>query len=210
MVGADVHLGDLQRAQVEWLRLSVLSLGAVEFREVVQARGHIGMVRTKRPLTDLQRPPIERFSLCVLSLGAAEFREVVQARGYIGMVGTEGPLTDRQRAPVDRFSLSVLPLSAVDLREVVQARGYIRMVWADVHLGDLQGTLRHVYRTVVLASAIELRDLLIEDPPFKARSLLRERSGRHQADQEHDCGTSPDEFHPDSLFCSTANADYVT
>ena len=55
MIRAESLLIDRQRALIERLGLRVLALGAVQLREVVQARGHNGMIGSHRLLGDLQR-----------------------------------------------------------------------------------------------------------------------------------------------------------
>ena len=70
---------------------------AVELRKVVQARGHVRMVRTQGLLLDRQRARVERLGQRVPALGAVELREVVQAPGYIGMIRAEGLLPDGHR-----------------------------------------------------------------------------------------------------------------
>ena len=68
MIRAESLLPDRQRALVERLGLRVLALGIVQRREVVQARGHIGMIRADRLLGDLQRLFCDHYSAIIATL----------------------------------------------------------------------------------------------------------------------------------------------
>ena len=98
---------------LKWLGFVVPVHGAVQPREVVQARGHIGMIRAEGLLPDRQGALVERLGLRVVALGVVQQREVVQAPGHIGMIRAEGILQDRQRALIERLGLRVLTLGAV-------------------------------------------------------------------------------------------------
>ena len=106
-------LENRQCALAERLCLRVLALGSVELGQVVQALGHIGMVRAKGLLPDRQRPLVERLGLRVVALGPVDGRAVVRASGYSGMVGAKGLYNDRQRSRVVRLGLGVLALGFV-------------------------------------------------------------------------------------------------
>src|SRR3989442_15684296 len=68
MIRAESLLIDRQRALEERLGLRVLALGLVELREVVQARGHIGMIRAVGLLGDPQRLLRNDYGALVTSL----------------------------------------------------------------------------------------------------------------------------------------------
>ena len=88
MIRAEGLLPDRQRALVERLGLRVLALVVVQLREVVQARGHIGMIRAEGLLPDRQRALVERLGLRVLALGigssAARLFRLVATSGWSG------------------------------------------------------------------------------------------------------------------------------
>src|SRR5437899_11709885 len=86
MIRAEGLLSDRQRALKQWLGLCVLTLGLVQRREVIQARGYIGMIWADRFLYDRQRTLEEWLGLRVLTLSLVQLREVIQAPGYIGMI----------------------------------------------------------------------------------------------------------------------------
>ena len=90
MLGTERLLPDGERALIERLGLRVLALGMVEQRQVVEARGHIGMLGAEGLLPDGERALIERLGLRVLALGMVERRQVVEARGHIGDVRGRG------------------------------------------------------------------------------------------------------------------------
>ncbi len=81
MVGSQSVLVDRQRTLVERLSLGVAALGVIKRRQVVEARGHVGVLRAQRLLPDRQPPLIEGLGIGVLALGAVELRQVVEARG---------------------------------------------------------------------------------------------------------------------------------
>ena len=68
MIRAEGLLPYGQRALVERLGLRVLALCVVQPRQIVQARGHIGMIRAEGLLPDRQRALVERLGLRVLAL----------------------------------------------------------------------------------------------------------------------------------------------
>ena len=68
MVGAQRLLPDRQRALVERLGLGVAALRVVEYGQVVEARGDVGVVGSQRLLPDRQRALVERLGLGVAAL----------------------------------------------------------------------------------------------------------------------------------------------
>src|SRR6516165_6771805 len=89
MVWAEGLLPDRQRASVEWLGLGVLGLGAVDLREVVQARGHVGVVRSDRVLGDFERLLGYHHRAVVLALPVERHHLLVERlpRGVLWMEG---------------------------------------------------------------------------------------------------------------------------
>ncbi len=63
---------------VERLGLRVAALVAVESPEVVEARGHVGVLGSQGLLINRQCALIERLGLGVVALGSIEFRQVVE------------------------------------------------------------------------------------------------------------------------------------
>jgi hypothetical protein len=80
---SSIDCPDSRRALAKRLGLRVLALGAVQHREVVQARCHGGMIRVEGLLPDSRRALAERLDLRVLALGAVQHCEVVQARSPV-------------------------------------------------------------------------------------------------------------------------------
>ena len=101
---------------LKWLGFVVPVHGAVQPREVVQARGHIGMIRAEGLLPDRQGALVERLGLRVVALSFVKQGQVVQVSRYIRMIGTIGFLINRQGALVEWLGLRVLTLGAVQLR----------------------------------------------------------------------------------------------
>ena len=60
---------DRQRPLVKRLGLRVLALVSVKLRQVVEARGHVGVLRAQRLFPDRQRPLVKGLGLRVLALG---------------------------------------------------------------------------------------------------------------------------------------------
>ena len=83
---------------------------SVQRRQVVEDRGHVGMVRAERLLADRQRALVERLGLGVAALVVVQRRQVVQRCGVVGMVRAQRLLADRQRALVERLGLGVAAL----------------------------------------------------------------------------------------------------
>ena len=149
-----------------------MALGVVEQSQVVQARGHIGMIRAERLLVNRQRALVQRLGLRVLALGEVEPSQVVAARGYIGVIGTQSFLINRQRALVQRLGLRVLALGFVEQSQAVQAHDHIGMVRAVVFLGHFESLPGDNDGTVIFARTIKLVGLLIKDVPFTACALI--------------------------------------
>ena len=74
-------LKNRQRPPEERLGLGVLALLVVELRQVVEARGYLGVLRPQRLLKNRQRALVERLGLGVLALLVVEQRQVVEAGG---------------------------------------------------------------------------------------------------------------------------------
>ena len=70
---------DSQMSPTERLGLSQPVGGAEQQGQVVEARGHIGVLRTKALFIDRQRPPVKGLSLGVLALGLVKRRQIVEA-----------------------------------------------------------------------------------------------------------------------------------
>ena len=79
-----------QRTFVEWLRLRILALIAVQLRQIVQTRRDQGMLWPKHFFQYCQRTFVEWFSLRILTLCSVQLCQVVQARGHIGMLRAKG------------------------------------------------------------------------------------------------------------------------
>jgi hypothetical protein len=79
VLGAQRFFPHRQRALVEGFGFRVLALVVVEVRQVVEASGHVGVVRPQRLFRDLEGPFIKRRGLFVLALGVVEQRQVVEA-----------------------------------------------------------------------------------------------------------------------------------
>ena len=82
---------------MERLGFRIPTLGAIDQRQAVEARGHVGVLGPQGLLVDRQRPLVERLRLAVLTLGAIEPRQVVEAGGHAGMFRPQRLLPDRQR-----------------------------------------------------------------------------------------------------------------
>ena len=80
--------------------------------QVVEGRGHIGVVCAERLLPDRQRALVERLGVGVLALVLVHDGQVVEGRGHVGVVCAERLLLDRQRALVERLGVGVLALLA--------------------------------------------------------------------------------------------------
>jgi hypothetical protein len=78
MVGAEHLLPDRERALVEQLGLGLLAPGSVEHGQVVQARGHVGMVGAEVLLRDLQRLPGDDDGTVVLSRAIKGHRFLIE------------------------------------------------------------------------------------------------------------------------------------
>ena len=95
----------------------------IECRQVVEARGHVGVLRPQSLLLDRQRPLVERLGLGIPALGMVNQPQVVEADGHGGVLRPQGLLPNRQRPLVKRLSLGVTGLGAVKLRQIVETRG---------------------------------------------------------------------------------------
>ena len=58
----------------------------VKQRQVVEAGGHIWVLRAKGLLEDFQGAFVERLGVGVLALGHIEIRQVVEADGHLGVL----------------------------------------------------------------------------------------------------------------------------
>ena len=168
MLGTEGLLPDAERALIERLGLRVLALGIVKHRQVVEARGHIGMLGTEGLLPDGERALIERLGLRVLALGAIEHRQVVEALGHIGMLGTEGLLADGERLFEERMRLRISPqvignsARHVEVFRVVrlELRGFQVIVVGprvvDALVGELAQLERRIRRLFVSCGGLRL------------------------------------------------------
>jgi hypothetical protein len=77
MLGAKRLFSDRQGALVEWLGFRIFALVSEEFREVIEACRHIGMIGTKCLFPDRQGALEERLGLRILALGIVKRRQVV-------------------------------------------------------------------------------------------------------------------------------------
>ena len=185
MVWSQRFFRDVQRAFVERLGLGVVALGGVKVSQIVQARGHVGMVRSQRFFPDDQRAFVERLGLGVVALGVVKLSQIVQARGHVGMVWSQRFFRDVQRAFVERLGLGVVALGVVKVSKTVQARGHVGMVRPDILLSDLQGCLRYHHRSTVLSSAIKLHNLLNERFPLYPCALSKHLAGGQAQHEGH-------------------------
>ena len=94
--GPCTRSANLQRAAKERLGLRQLPLDPVEYGQVVEAGGGVGVVRTQHTLPNLQRAAIERLGLRQLPLGIVEYGQVVEAEGGVGVVRTQHTLPNLQ------------------------------------------------------------------------------------------------------------------
>ena len=83
---------------------------SVEHRQVVEAGGHVGVLRAQGLFPDRQRPLVKGLGLRVLALGVVEHRQVVEAGGHVGVLRAQGLFPDRQRPLVKGLGLRVLAL----------------------------------------------------------------------------------------------------
>ena len=78
MVRPQRLLQDRQRPLIQGLGLGVPALGAVKHRQVVEARGDIGVLWPECLFSNRQRPLVKRLGLGVAALGVVEPRAVVK------------------------------------------------------------------------------------------------------------------------------------
>ena len=108
MIRTEGFFKDGQRSLQEWLRLGVLTMPAVEHREVTKARGRVWMVGAEDFFADRQCALEERLRLGDLALLLVEHREVVEALSRVGMIRPEGFFKDHQRSLREWFRIGVL------------------------------------------------------------------------------------------------------
>ena len=111
MLRAQPPLADRQGPQVQGLGLAVAPLGAVEQRQVVEARGGGRMVGAEDPLAQRQDPLAEGLGRVIAPLRPVEPGQVVEARGGVRMVGAEQPLAQRQGLLQEGLGLGIPTLA---------------------------------------------------------------------------------------------------
>jgi len=88
---------DRQGPLIEGFGLSVLALGGIEPRQVVEVPGQVAVLRAQGLFPDRQGLLIEGFGLHVLALGSVERPQFVEGPGQVGVLWPKGPFPDRQR-----------------------------------------------------------------------------------------------------------------
>ena len=68
----------------------------IDFGEVVEGCGDVGVLGPQRLLEDRQRPLVERLCLWVAALVAIDIGEVVEGDGGVGVVGPQRLLANCQ------------------------------------------------------------------------------------------------------------------
>ena len=86
MLRAQGLFPDRQCPLIERLGLRVLALVVVKRRQVVEARGYVGVLRAQGLFPDRQRPLVKRLGLRVLALALVKLRQVVEAPGHVGVL----------------------------------------------------------------------------------------------------------------------------
>ncbi len=109
MLGPQGVFIDRQRTLEERLGLGVVALGLVEQRQVVEARGHLGVLRPQGFLPDRQGALMERLGLGVLALGSVQRCQVVEARGQ-SLVFRSEPFRYLKSSTPEPFSVTIIPL----------------------------------------------------------------------------------------------------
>jgi hypothetical protein len=83
MVGPEGGFSNSQGALIEGFSSAIVALGTVEHCQVVEASGHIGMVRPQGGFTNPQGALKEGFGSAIVALVLVEQCQVVEAVGHI-------------------------------------------------------------------------------------------------------------------------------
>src|SRR5207249_5743225 len=99
-------LEDPQRLREKPLRLLPPPAVALDHGQVVEARGHIGVLLPHRLQADLEGAPEEGSGRIELAPGLLDHGQVVEGHAHVGVKGPEGGLEDGDRPPVEGLRLS--------------------------------------------------------------------------------------------------------
>ena len=97
---------------VERLRRSILSLDAMEHRQIVERAGHRGVMGAEDRFLDFQRALVERLRQRILTLVAIEHRQIVERARDTGTVWTELSDTAYEQRFCNSHGFVVLPHGA--------------------------------------------------------------------------------------------------
>jgi hypothetical protein len=153
------------------LGFGVPSLLFVQGCEVIQARGHRGLVSPDSLLLDRERAFLQRLGLAVSSLGIIEEGKVVEPLGDFGMVYAKRLLHDCDSALVRCFRLRILPLIGVDQAEIVEVVSHVCVSFTGFFYQDRLRPLVKVLGLRVFA-LVHVHDRQVVDDPDKL-SVLR-------------------------------------
>jgi RHS repeat-associated protein len=204
MVRTESLLPDRQRALEERLCLRKPAPGIIEDRQVVEARGHLGVIRPESLLHDRERALEERLRPRVSALGSVKLSEVGQALGHIGVIGAERLLPDRDRARVVQLRIREPALDKTELGQTAQARGHLGMIRPESFLPDRQRTLEERLRFRVpvfvatkkgeVGQALGYIEVIRTEGPLPDRQrALEERLAAAKKDSAGSSETNPQE-----------------
>src|SRR4051812_14044925 len=97
-------------------RAPAFTASCIEDRQGVEARSHVGVVRTERCFADDQRALEEPLSLAVLALVSINIAQVVQALAYGRVTRKERLFADHKGALEEPLRLSVFALISIHKR----------------------------------------------------------------------------------------------
>ena len=110
MIRAKGFFIDCQRALIERPGLCILALVSVQYRKIVQARGHFGTFRANRFFKYRQRTFEKRFGLCILTLGVIQQRKAIQTCSHVRVIRVQGLFGCLQRSLCHRGCTVIVSL----------------------------------------------------------------------------------------------------
>jgi hypothetical protein len=128
-------------------------LVVVKHRQVVEAVGHVGVLRTQSLVSDRQRPLVKGLGLHVFTLLVVKHRQVVEAHGHVGVFRTQSLFPERQRPLVKGLGVGITTTLTQIETNLVEQSG---------RLGKLEAPLVNKFR-----AGVRLREKPVADSPVR-------------------------------------------
>src|ERR1039457_4634814 len=128
----------IEETPIHWFGFDVLSLVAVEYGEIVQFHGDIGVVRPERLFLDAQGAQEKGLRLCIKVLVVVQHGEIVEIFGNLWVVRSKSLFCNVQGAQEEGPGLGIIALIHVETCEIAETRSDFGVVGSERFFADTQ------------------------------------------------------------------------